>query len=63
MATEKLLSEITIKLTEEQKRLLVGLCEVKGMTASDAVRQMIEHFISEHRREFESMQSIFGNCE
>lgn len=61
MAHEKLLDEITVKLTREQKSLLVGLCEIKGMTASDAVRQMVDHFISEHRREFESMQSIFGN--
>lgn len=61
MATEKLLDEITIKLTREQKSLLVGLSEINGMTASDAVRMMIDRFISEHKREFESMQNIFGH--
>ena len=61
MATEKLLDEITIKLTREQKSLLVGLAEIKGSTASEIVRAMIERFISEQRREFDSMQSIFGN--
>ena len=60
MSHEKLLAELTVKLTTEQKTTLVMLCEIKGLTASDAVRQMVERFISEHRREFESMQSIFG---
>lgn len=61
MATEKLVEEITIKLGHDQKRYLVGLADIKGMTASDAVRMMIDRFIAEHKREFDSMQSIFGN--
>lgn len=61
MATEKLLDEITIKLTQTQKAQFVGLCECKGLSASEAARSMIERFIAESKREFESMQSIFGN--
>lgn len=57
---EKLLDEITIKLTTTQKAQLVGLCEIKGLSASEAVRSMIEKFISESEREFLSMKSIFG---
>lgn len=59
--TEKLLDELTIKLTPTQKSQLVGLCEIKGLSASEAVRAMIERFISESEREFVSMQNIFGN--
>lgn len=51
--------EITVKLTEQQKTRLVGLSELKGITMSEAVRTMIERFISEHEREFLSMKSIF----
>lgn len=61
--TEKKLDEITVKVTHEQKRLFVSLAEVKGLTASDALRMMMERFVEEHRREFESMQSIFGDHE
>jgi len=61
MANEKLLDEITIKLTREDKSQLVGLAEIKGATASEIVRSMIQRFISEQKREFDSMQSIFGN--
>lgn len=59
-AHDKLIDEITIKLTPTQKSQLVGLCEIKGLSASEAVRSMIERFIAESKREFESMQSIFG---
>lgn len=61
MASEKLLDEITIKLTREQKSQLVSLAEIKGASASEIVRTMIDRFISEQRREFDSMKSIFGN--
>lgn len=61
MATEKLLDEITIKLTREAKSQLVGLAAIKGQSASEVVRSMIERYISEQKREFDFMQSIFGN--
>ena len=63
MAHDKLIDEITIKLTPAQKSQLVGLCECKGLSASEAVRAMIERFISEQKREFDSMKSIFGDSE
>lgn len=63
MAAEKKLDEFSIKLPIEQKRKLFGLAELKGITASEAVRSMIDRFISEHEREFESMKSIFGDKE
>ena len=61
--TEKLLDEITIKLTRQQKAQLVGLAEIKGMNASDAVRLMIDRFVSEHEREYLSMKIIFEDEE
>lgn len=61
MATEKLIDEITIKMTREQKTLLVGLAEIKGSNASEVVRAMIDRYISEQKREFDSMKSIFGH--
>lgn len=60
---EKKLDEITVKLTQQQKTRLVGLAELKGMTVSEAVRVMIDRFVSEHEREFLSMKSIFGDDE
>jgi predicted DNA-binding protein len=61
MATDKLIDEITVKLSTEQKKLLVGLAEVKGSNASEVVRAMIDRYISEQKREFDSMKSIFGS--
>ena len=60
MANDKLLDEITLKLESEQKRKLFGLAATKGTTASEIVRSMIDRFISENEREYESMKAIFG---
>lgn len=56
---EKKPDEITVKLTQQQKLRLVGLAELKGMTVSEAVRTMIDRFVSEHEREYLSMKTIF----
>lgn len=60
MASEKLLEEITLKLEIGQKRKLFGLAATKGTTASEIVRTMIDRFIAENEREYESMKAIFG---
>lgn len=60
---EKNSDELSIKLPAGQKKKLFGLAELKGMTASDAVRLMVERFITEHEREYESMKSIFEDDE
>lgn len=60
MATEKLLDAFTVKLETDQKRKLFGLAEIHGTTPSEILRTMVEKYIFEHEREYESMKNIFG---
>lgn len=62
MANEKLLDAFTVKLESDQKRKLFGLAEIHGTTPSDLLRTMVEKYIFEHEREYESMKSIFGEA-
>lgn len=60
---EKKDDEITVKLPVQKKRQLVALAELKGTNLSDAVRTMIDRFITEHEREYLSMKPIFEEIE
>lgn len=60
MAIEKLNDPLTVKLDFDKKRKLFGLAAMHGTDASDIVRTMIDNYISEHEREYEAMNSIFG---
>ena len=62
MASEKLLDALTVKLEIDQKRKLFGLAEIHGTTPSEILRTMVEKYIFEHEREYESMKSIFDDA-
>lgn len=58
--SEKLLDEMTFKLTGDAKRRLQGLAEADGLTASELVRRLIEAHLDERERHFRALVSIFG---
>ena len=58
---EKLIDPFTVKLEYDQKRKFFGLAAINGTTPSDVLRTMVERYIAEHEREYESMKSIFGD--
>ena len=60
MATEKLLEEMTIKLTAGTKRKLAGLAEADAISASELVRNLIDFHIDEREKHFRRLASIFG---
>lgn len=59
--TEKLTDPFTVKLEYDQKRKFFGLTAINGTTPSEVLRSMVEKYITEHEREYESMKSIFGD--
>jgi hypothetical protein len=59
--SEKLLDEMTFKLTYDVKRRLQGLAEADGLTASELVRRLIEAHLDERERHFRALISIFGD--
>lgn len=60
MPVDKLIEELSVKLTEPQKRQLVQLAEIEGLTASELVRRLIASHLAERGRYFKAMESIFG---
>lgn len=58
--SEKLLDEMTFKITLDAKRRLQGLAEADGLTASELVRHLIEAHLDERERHFRALVSIFG---
>ncbi len=58
--SEKLLDEMTFKITTDAKRRLQGLAEADGLTASELVRRLIEAHMDERERHFRALASIFG---
>lgn len=59
---EKKLDPFTVKLEFDQKRKFFGLAAINGTTPSEVLRSMVETYIAEHEREYESMKSIFGGA-
>jgi len=58
--SEKLIDEMTIKLSDVTKRRLVALAEADGITASELVRRLITVHLEERERHFRALNSIFG---
>lgn len=59
MSSEKLIDPFTIKLETDQKRKFFALAAIGGTTPSEVLRAMVETYIADHEREYESMKSIF----
>jgi predicted DNA-binding protein len=60
MVPEKLIDEITVKLSDTQKRRLVALAEADGVSASELVRRLIALHLEERERHFHALNLIFG---
>jgi hypothetical protein len=60
---DKLLTEITIKLTHELRRQLVGVADADGISASAYVRALVVADLDRRRAKHLALVSIFGNGE
>jgi len=57
---EKLIEEMTIKLSDSAKRKLVALAEADGLTASELVRRLIDSHIEARAENYRALHVIFG---
>ena len=57
---EKLIEEMTLKLSDSHKRKLAQLAEADGITASELVRRLIAVHLEERERHFRALDAIFG---
>jgi len=58
--SERLLDEMTFKLTTDAKRRMQGLAEADGLTASELVRRLIDLHIEDRAANYRALHSIFG---
>ena len=59
--TEKLQAQIGLKLTLETSRIVHGLAEIEGITASSWIRNLVEKEVSASQAEFDLKREIFGS--
>jgi len=58
---EKLIAEMTLRLSLDKKQKLILLAERLGMDgASELVRMLIDSYLDKSEQEYASLHSIFG---
>jgi predicted DNA-binding protein len=58
---EKMLTELTVKMTLEMRRQLVGVADADGVPASQYVRELIMADLQNRRRKYLALSSVFSS--
>jgi len=57
---EKMLTELTVKMTIEMRRQLIGVADADGIPASQYVRELIMLDLQNRRRKYLALSSVFS---